>query len=426
MANGTDRSTVVGVFHNRSDAERAVDELHRAGFREDQIGYAARGDEVIEGGTTIGEGSHAGSNAAGGALTGGVIGGILGALATGLIPGIGPVIAGGLLAGVIGGAAVGVVAGGLIGALTGMGVPEDEARYYDTEFQGGGTLVTVKADGRYAEARSIMQRLGAYDYENRETMTGALAREMGTTARTARTDLRETGRPTTDDEGRRMQLREEELTATKRPVETGGVEISKDVVSQQRSIDVPVTREEVYVERRAVDRRPSDRPIAEGETIEVPVREERVEVEKQPVVYEEVDVGKRRVQDTQRVSDTVQREELRVDREGDVNIAGGGMERTGFRSWDEVGPTYRQDWERRYGSSGRRWQDVEPYRRYGYEMANDPRYRDRDWNDVESSLRTDYPDWSRRYNYTYDESAWDRMKDNIREAWQEARATARR
>ena len=76
------------------------------------------------------------------------------------------------------------------------------------------------------------------------------------------------------------------------------------------------SREEVYIERQAVNRQPSDEPIGDtssSETIRVPVREERVEVEKTPVVYEEVGIGKRATQETQSVSDTVRREELRVD-----------------------------------------------------------------------------------------------------------------
>src|SRR5437016_3400419 len=121
---------------------------------------------------------------------------------------------------------------------------------------------------------------------------------------------------------RTMQLREEQLQATKRPVETGSVHLGKDVVEEQRTMDVPVTREEVYVERHPVDRRPSDQPISESdtETIRVPVTEERVEVEKQPVVYEEVGVGKRVTQETRQVSDTVRREELRTENEGDVEV----------------------------------------------------------------------------------------------------------
>jgi uncharacterized protein (TIGR02271 family) len=122
--------------------------------------------------------------------------------------------------------------------------------------------------------------------------------------------------------GQRMQLREEELQARKTSQETGRVSLGKEVVEEQKTLEVPVRREEVYVERHPVDRRPADQPIdaTESETIRVPVREEQVEVEKQPVVYEEVGVGKRRVTETQQVSDTVRREELRTDDTGDVEV----------------------------------------------------------------------------------------------------------
>jgi uncharacterized protein (TIGR02271 family) len=122
--------------------------------------------------------------------------------------------------------------------------------------------------------------------------------------------------------GDSLQLREEELRARKTTVETGRVKLGKDVVEEQRTLDVPVTREEVTIERHPVERRPSDRPIdtTESETIRVPVREEQVEVEKTPVVYEEVGVGKRVTQETRQLSDTVRREELRTDKEGEVEI----------------------------------------------------------------------------------------------------------
>ena len=131
----------------------------------------------------------------------------------------------------------------------------------------------------------------------------------------------ETGAGPTEGE-RTVQLREEELRARKRPVEAGEVGLRKEVVSEQKTMDVPVTHEEAVVERRPVDRQPADRPIGEGETIKVPLREERVEVEKQPVVREEVEIGKRQVQDTERVSDTVRREEVRLEGEGDVDVRG--------------------------------------------------------------------------------------------------------
>ncbi len=122
---------------------------------------------------------------------------------------------------------------------------------------------------------------------------------------------------------RRLQLREEELIARKQTVETGQVGIRTDVVSEQRTIEVPLTHEEVTIERRAVDRRPAEGIIDDrSRTIEVPVREEQVTLEKRAVVYEEVEVGKRAVQETQQVSGTVRREEAVVEREGDVVIEG--------------------------------------------------------------------------------------------------------
>jgi len=229
------RPTVVGVFNNRADAERAVDELHRAGFRDDQIGFATQGGEAPAGGRTITEGGtgEAGEGAVKGLVGGGIVGGILGALATGLIPGIGPVIAGGLLAGILGGAAVGATAGGIVGALVGsMGVPEEEARYYGEEFKSGRTLVTVKADGRYDEAQAIMQRAGAYDFETRGTQMGTATAGMTTTPRMA------SGQATTSGE-RTVELREEQLRATKNMEETGAVEVTKEVVSKEKSFEVP-------------------------------------------------------------------------------------------------------------------------------------------------------------------------------------------
>ena len=119
-----------------------------------------------------------------------------------------------------------------------------------------------------------------------------------------------------------MRLREEELQARTRPVETGRVQLGKEVVEEQQTMQVPVNREEVTIERQPVARRPAEQPIdaSQTESIGVPVRQEQVEVEKQPVVYEEVGVGKQQVTETQPVSGTVRREELRTEKEGDVDI----------------------------------------------------------------------------------------------------------
>ncbi len=125
------------------------------------------------------------------------------------------------------------------------------------------------------------------------------------------------------DADRSLQLREEELQVHKELIEVGGVLFRKEIVSEPKTLEVLVTRDEVVIERHAVDPRPADRPIGETETIAVPVREERVTVEKRPVVAEEVRVGKRTAQDRERVSETVRREEVVIDAEGDVDIEPG-------------------------------------------------------------------------------------------------------
>jgi uncharacterized protein (TIGR02271 family) len=52
----------------------------------------------------------------------------------------------------------------------------------------------------------------------------------------------------------------------------------------------------------------------------VPVREERVEVDKQPMEYEEAGIRKQEVVQNQPVTETVRREELRVNREGEAKL----------------------------------------------------------------------------------------------------------
>src|SRR5947209_5620920 len=112
------RSTIVGVFDDRQQADRAVDELRRAGFRDDQIGVAFR-HEAGEFGTTdtgdTADDTEAGTGAASGALAGLGLGALAGiGVITGVIPAIGPAIAAGTLGVILSNAAVGAGIGGLV------------------------------------------------------------------------------------------------------------------------------------------------------------------------------------------------------------------------------------------------------------------------------------------------------------------------
>ena len=160
----TDRApdrAIVGVFDDRSAAERAVDALYQAGFTDDHIGFVIRGADDVRGGMIVdAEGTKDGKGAMTGAVTGGMLGGILAAAIAVLIPGVGPVLAGGVMAAFFGGAIAGTAVGGIFGAMQGLGVSEDEARFYEREFQSGRAIVAVKAAHRSADAASILTANG--------------------------------------------------------------------------------------------------------------------------------------------------------------------------------------------------------------------------------------------------------------------------
>jgi len=173
--NNPECRTAVGVFEDREDAQRAVDELRRMGFSDDRIGVAFQEETEGTRATPAGhEESKAGTGAAAGAAAGAGVGALWGiGIAAGMLPAIGPVIAGGTLAAVLASAATGAAATGLAGALIGLGVPDDEAEYYEEEFKHGRTIVSVDAGTSYNEVVDVLQSYGAYQHSTHTERRGA-------------------------------------------------------------------------------------------------------------------------------------------------------------------------------------------------------------------------------------------------------------
>ncbi|MDQ3881453.1 MAG: DUF2382 domain-containing protein [Chloroflexota bacterium] len=109
-----------------------------------------------------------------------------------------------------------------------------------------------------------------------------------------------------------LERREERLNVGTQSAQTGEVRVGKQVVEEEQAVDVPVTREEVRVSSRDVDR-PAGAEAFQDEEFAIPVNEERATASKEARVVEELDVEKVARQDTERVTDTVRREEFRVD-----------------------------------------------------------------------------------------------------------------
>ena len=159
--------TTFCISRDEAQAERIVDDLKAAGFSNKNISVLLP-DKSGTSAFASEQGTKAPEGAVTGAGTGGVLGGVLGWLAgigSLAIPGVGPFIAAGPIVAAVSGAAVGVAAGGLIGALVGMGIPEYEARRYETRVREGRILLTAHSEThpQATLAKEIFERNGAED-----------------------------------------------------------------------------------------------------------------------------------------------------------------------------------------------------------------------------------------------------------------------
>jgi uncharacterized protein (TIGR02271 family) len=124
----------------------------------------------------------------------------------------------------------------------------------------------------------------------------------------------------TRDNDAKLLLRKEELDIDKSSVHTGEVELGKEIIEEQKIVDVPVKREEVVIERRTLNNELSDSPITDEETIRIPVSEERVDVDKHTVISGEISAHKRDIEDVKHIDETVKREEARINKIGNPDV----------------------------------------------------------------------------------------------------------
>ena len=320
--------SIAGLFEDRGAAERAIEDLKAAGFDASRIGAVtqdkkANREIAEEHGTASTEGAVAGG------LIGGTAGAILAATGTLVIPGIGPFVSAGILATAL----VGGAAGWLVGGLVGLGIPKEEAEYYQGRVEQGATLVTVDAQGRDAEAREILLRDGAEDLQDRgygggydtTQATTTTGYTQAATTGTARTNVANT-------EDVRVPVMEEELVAGKRQEEIGRVHLHKEVVAEQESVPVTLQREQVTVERVPVSGQTDAGTVTDAfreQDIDVPVMGEEAVVGKRAREVEEVRLRKEAVTEQEQITDTVRKERVVVDGVDDQTVTGQGALNTG-------------------------------------------------------------------------------------------------
>ncbi|MGJ7917258.1 DUF2382 domain-containing protein [Massilia sp. LXY-6] len=210
---------------------------------------------------------------------------------------------------------------------------------------------------------------------------------------------RDMGEQLNDQRSAAIPVVQEDVKIGKREVQRGGVRVFSRVVETPVNETVNLREEHVNVERRPVDQPISsaDSSLFKEQTIEMRERAEEAVVQKTARVVEEVRVGKETTQRQENIHDTVRHTEVQV-------------EKLGAQDDDSY---FRNDWQTNYSSLGGSYDDYAPAYRYGSEMRRNEKYRNRDWNDIESDLRSD---WETRYGKS-GASTWDKMKAAVRRGW---------
>ena len=276
-----------------------------------------------------------------------------------------------------------------------FGADDEYAGHYDEAIRRGATVVSVATDEE-DRAGEILDRNGAVDVEER----AAGWRQQG-----YQTESKPPQRDTSD---RSIPVVREELHVGKREVRRGGVRVFNRVTEEPVEEQVQLREERVRV-----DRRPANRPATEADfraqddVIEVTEMTEEPVIGKTARVVEEVVVGKDTTQRTETVRDTLRRTDVNVE-----NLGGRDRE---FMDYDD---DFRRDFQTRYGSVPRaKYETYAPAYQYGYRMASDERYGGSSWDEVESTIRTDY-------ERQYPGSKWEQIKGSVRYGWE--KVTGRR
>jgi hypothetical protein len=438
--------TVVGLFDNFTEAQNVVQELVNAGFERNDVSLVAN-DARGEYSRAVGDTSESstGEGAAAGAIGGGVLGGVLGLL-VGVgalaIPGIGPVLAAGPLAAALGaagastvvGAGIGAAAGGVIGALVGAGIPEEDASFYAEGIRRGGTLVMVKSSDEMANrAYDVMQRYGAVDVDKRSG------------------EYRSTGWNRFDDAAEPYSGdADDKWSRSSKVGTTGGAVAGAATGAAIGSVAGPVGTVIGGVAGAATGAGVGAAGDIAGETVEEGDYDTTT-------TSRDYDTTGRDYRSTGGDRETPGRGDTIGDQWSEsskVGTAGGTAAgaATGAAIGSVGGPVgtvvgglagaaagaatgaagdvagesaedhftrYDNDYRTHYQgygtSSGYSYEQYQPVYRYGYGLANDPTYRDYDWDRLEPEARSR---WEERNPGT-----WDRFKDSVRYAWERAKNT---
>lgn len=172
----------------------------------------------------------------------------------------------------------------------------------------------INTDGELsdAEERDLYAHYkGAFDLQGSTDDTNP---STDAALQNTRTEGKATSGPTTDEA---MTRSEEQLRVGTERVQTGRARLRKYVVTEQETVTVPVSHEEVRLEREPITDgnvdAALDGPAISEEEHEVVLTEERPVIEKETVPVERIRLGTNTVEDTETVQADVRKEEVTLE-----------------------------------------------------------------------------------------------------------------
>ena len=365
--------TLVAVFDNRSDAQKAMDDLLASGF--------ARSDlRLSEGGT------HPGTTASGADLREDEsIGDSIKHFFTDLF--------GSDRSARLGQYSEAIARGHYVLTVTAPNEPEVERaadlveRYGPVDIdETSSAWPAGSAAGMSAGSTSMgaQQQAASMSQQSQGSLQGSTQASTGSSMQFANT------------ESQTVPVVQEDLKVGKREVQRGGVRIFSHVVETPVDESISLREEHVTVQRRAIDKMvdPADVPAFQEKSFEMRETAEEAVVSKSARVVEEVVIGKEVTNREEHIKDTLRHTEVEVEQlSGTVD--------------DDY---YRSHWTSNYASTGKAYDEYAPAYRYGSEMRRSALYRGRPFEDVETDLRSD---WAR----THPGSAWESFKAAVRHGW---------
>ena len=109
-----------------------------------------------------------------------------------------------------------------------------------------------------------------------------------------------------------LQIKEEQLNLAKKWMRTGEVKIYRESFTQEKSFTVPVNREELVIEKKALASATPEHKDGPTEVIRILLSEEQVELTKHRVALEDVSIYKQQIEDIIHIEETLKREESKV------------------------------------------------------------------------------------------------------------------